>query len=82
MKRSTSSFVLMLARRADPSAVAGTVVETVFQGSREQVMVRVGEAILAAHVRPTEAGAWHPQDAVFVSWSDEDTHIVASTEGA
>jgi len=57
-------------------AVAGTVVETVFQGSREQVMVRVGEATLAIHVRPTESGAWRPDEPVHVSWSDEVMHVV------
>ncbi len=73
---------IALARAAGPGAVAGTILETVFQGSRELVMVRVGDATLATHVRPTEAGAWRPQDPVFVSWSDDDTHIVASAEGA
>jgi putative spermidine/putrescine transport system ATP-binding protein len=72
---------LVLARRADPGAVAGTVVATVFQGSREQVMVRVGEATLIIHVRPTESGAWQPDEPVHVSWSDEDMHLVEGGGG-
>ena len=72
---------LALARRANPGAVAGTVLETVFQGSREQVMVRVGEATLAIHVRPTESGAWQPDEPVHISWSDEDMHLVEAGAG-
>jgi putative spermidine/putrescine transport system ATP-binding protein len=72
---------LALARRAGPGAVAGTVVETVFQGSREQVMVRIGEATLAIHVLPTESGAWQPDETVHVSWSDEDMHLVEGDAG-
>ena len=73
---------ITLSRRAGPGTVAGTVLETVFQGSRELVMIRVGDATLTTHVRPGAEGAWRPNEPAFVSWSDDDTHIVAAHVGA
>ncbi|MFO1059475.1 MAG: ABC transporter ATP-binding protein [Dongiaceae bacterium] len=64
-------------RGGHENVVAARVVDTVYHGSRELVLLEAGGRQLSTHVAAGAETRWQPGEAVWLGWSAEDMHLLA-----